>query len=182
LNSRPPVPQTGALTGLRYAPLIGADYSYRLLAAQAAENERALAHRGATTYRVIHLLHRPPQPGLLVKRLLSATINSLRAFAYGFANETALREEMLLLVAGVLLGFVIAPSVAWYVMMIGSLLVLMSIEFLNTAVEKLADHVTPEQHVDIGRIKDYGSAAVFCAICLAGLIWLAALALRCGLI
>ena len=48
--------------------------------------------------------------------------------------------------------------------------------------EKLADHVTPDHHVEIGRIKDYGSAAVFCAICLAGLTWLAALAVRCGLI
>jgi diacylglycerol kinase (ATP) len=117
-----------------------------------------------------------------VKRLFSATINSLRAFGYGFRHEAALREEMVLLAAGVLVGLVVAPSVAWYVLMIGSLLVLLAVEFLNTAVEKLADHVTPEQHIDIGRIKDYGSAAVFCAICLAGLIWLAAIALRCGLI
>jgi diacylglycerol kinase (ATP) len=115
-----------------------------------------------------------------VKRLLSATINSLRAFGYGFRREAALREEMVLLVAGIIVGLFVAPNVTWYVLMIGSLLVLLSVEFLNTAVEKLSDHVTPEHHVDIGRIKDYGSAAVFCAICLAGLIWLAAIALRCG--
>jgi diacylglycerol kinase (ATP) len=66
--------------------------------------------------------------------------------------------------------------------MIGVLLVLLGIEFLNTAIEKLADHVTPEHHIDIGRIKDYGSAGVFCGICLAGIVWLAALALRLGLI
>ena len=80
--------------------------------------------------------------------------------------------------AGLLLGAVIAPTVAWYVAMIGSLLVLLSIEFLNTAIEKLSDHVTPEHHIQIGRIKDYGSAGVFCGICLCGLIWLAALAVR----
>ena len=40
----------------------------------------------------------------------------------------------------------------------------------------------PEHHKAIGRIKDYGSAAVFSAICLAGLVWLTALALRLGLI
>ena len=117
-----------------------------------------------------------------MKRLFSATINSLRAFGYGFVNEAALREEMLLLPAGLLLGLVIAPSVLWYAIMIASLLGLLSVEFLNTAVEKLADHVTPERDVHIGRIKDYGSAAVFCAICVAGLVWLAALAVRCGLI
>jgi diacylglycerol kinase (ATP) len=56
--------------------------------------------------------------------------------------------------------------------------VLLAVEFLNTAIEKLADYVTREQQVEIRRIKDFGSAAVFCGICLAGLIWLAALAVR----
>ncbi len=115
-----------------------------------------------------------------MKRIFSATINSLRAIIYGFRSEPALREEMFLLAAGLLLGLLVAPSVAWYVAMIGSLLVLLAIEFLNTAIEKLSDHVTPEHHMEIGRIKDYGSAGVFCGICLTGLVWLAALALRCG--
>jgi len=117
-----------------------------------------------------------------VKRLFSATLNSLRGFAYGIRHEAALREEAILLVVGILLGFAVAPSVAWYVAMIGSLLVLLAIELLNTAVEKLADYVTLERHVEIGKIKDFGSAAVFCGICLAGLIWLAAIALRFGLL
>jgi diacylglycerol kinase (ATP) len=42
--------------------------------------------------------------------------------------------------------------------------------------------VTPEQNTDIRRIKDFGSAAVFCSLCLAGLIWFTALVARCGLI
>jgi diacylglycerol kinase (ATP) len=53
---------------------------------------------------------------------------------------------------------------------------------LNTAIEKLADHVTREQHADIRRIKDFGSAAVFCGLCLAGLVWIAAIAVRFGLL
>jgi len=117
-----------------------------------------------------------------VKRLFSATLNSLRGFAYGIRHEAALREEAILLVVGILLGFAVAPSVAWYVAMIGSLLVLLAIELLNTAIEKLADYVTLERHVEIRKIKDFGSAAVFCGICLAGLIWLAATALRFGLL
>jgi diacylglycerol kinase (ATP) len=117
-----------------------------------------------------------------VKRLFSATINSLHGWAYGFRTEPALREEMFLLLAGVLLGLVAAPSVAWYVAMVGSLLILLAIEFLNTAVEKLADFVTREWQTEIRRVKDFGSAAVFCAIWLCGLIWIAAIAIRCGLI
>ena len=117
-----------------------------------------------------------------MKRIFSATINSLRAIGYGFRNEAALREEMVLLAVALIAGIFIAPTVAWYVAMIASLLCLLAVEFLNTAVEKLSDHVTPEHHKAIGRIKDYGSAAVFSAICLAGLVWLAALALRVGLL
>jgi len=117
-----------------------------------------------------------------VKRLFSATLNSLRGLRYGVRHEAALREEAILVVAGILLGLAVAPSVAWYVAMVGSLLVLLAIELLNTAVEKLADYVTLERHVEIRKIKDFGSAAVLCGICLAGLIWLAAIALRFGLL
>jgi diacylglycerol kinase (ATP) len=117
-----------------------------------------------------------------VKRLYGALINSIRGLRSGIAHEAALREEMMLLAAGVLLGLIVAPSVIWYVMMVGSLLVLPAVEFLNTAIEKLADYVTRERQAEIRRIKDFGSAAVFCAICFAGLVWLAAIAVRCGLI
>jgi diacylglycerol kinase (ATP) len=121
-----------------------------------------------------------PKLGLTLKRLFSATLNSLRGLGFGVKHEAAIREEAVLLAVGILLGIVVAPSVAWYVAMIGVLLILLAVELLNTAIEKLADYVTRERHVEIRRIKDFGSAAVFCAICFAGLTWLAALAVRCG--
>lgn len=117
-----------------------------------------------------------------MKRLFSATANSLRGLVDGVRTEPAVREEAILLALGLPLGLVIAPGVIWYVAMIGALLVVLAVEFLNTAIEKLADYVTREQHVDIRRIKDFGSAAVFCGLCLAGLVWLAALAVRLGLV
>jgi diacylglycerol kinase (ATP) len=115
-----------------------------------------------------------------LKRLFSATTNSLRAIIDGVKTEPAIREEMVLLTAAVPLGYVVASSATWYIAMIGVVLIVLAIEFLNTAVEKLADHVTPEEHDEIRRIKDFGSAAVFCALCLAALVWLTALAVRCG--
>jgi diacylglycerol kinase (ATP) len=117
-----------------------------------------------------------------LKRLYSATQNSLRGLIDGFKTEPALRDEALLVLAGLVLGVPIAPSAAWYVAMIGALLVILAVEFFNTGLEKLADHVTREQHSEIRRIKDFGSAAVFCGLCLAGLVWLTALAVRCGLL
>ena len=117
-----------------------------------------------------------------MKRLFSATVNSLRGLLDGFKTEPALRDEVVLLAAAVVLGLVVAPSAAWYAAMVGAVLVILAVEFLNTAIEKLADHVTPEHNNDIGRIKDFGSTAVFCALCLAGLVWLAAIAVRFGLL
>jgi diacylglycerol kinase (ATP) len=117
-----------------------------------------------------------------VKRLFSATKNSLRGIVDGIRTEAAVREEAIIFVIAVPLGIFVAPSFAWYVAMIAALLVVLAVEFLNTAIEKLSDHVTPEQHRDIGRIKDFGSSAVFCGLALVGLVWLAAIAVRCGLL
>jgi diacylglycerol kinase (ATP) len=115
-----------------------------------------------------------------VKRLFSATQNSLRGLVDGVKTEPALREEAILLIIAVPLGFFLAPNIAWYVAMIVALLVVLAVEFLNTAIEKLADHVTREQHADIRRIKDFGSAAVFCGLGLTGLVWIAAIMVRLG--
>lgn len=117
-----------------------------------------------------------------MKRLFSATINSLRGLSYGLRTEAAVREEAIALVLALPVAFVMAPSWAWYLAMVGALLVVLAVELLNTAIEKLSDHVTRERHPDIGKIKDFGSAAVFCTLVLAGLVWLAALAMRLGLV
>ncbi len=119
---------------------------------------------------------------LAVKRLFSATKNSLRGLAYGIRTEPAIREEAVVFVLALPIGLFVAPTLVWYVAMIGVLLVLLAVELLNTAIEKLSDHVTPDHHPEIGMIKDFGSAAVFFALALSGLIWLAAIAARCGLI
>src|SRR4029077_4466720 len=64
-----------------------------------------------------------------VKRLFNATINSLRAIGYGFRREAALREEIIALLAGLIAVVFIAPTVAWYMAMIASLLGLLAVEF-----------------------------------------------------
>ena len=117
-----------------------------------------------------------------MKRIYSAAKNSLRGLIDGVRTEAAIREEVIVFVLGVPIGAFIAPGLAWYVAMIAALLAVLAVEFLNTAIEKLSDHVTPERHRDIGRIKDWGSSAVFCALALAGLVWLAAVAVRLGLV
>ena len=58
------------------------------------------------------------------------------------------------------------------ILLIMSLCVVLITELLNTAVEKLCDHVSTDIHLLIGRAKDIGSAAVFVSLLLAAFVWL----------
>jgi diacylglycerol kinase (ATP) len=115
-------------------------------------------------------------------RIYHATLNTFRGLSSAARSEAALRQEIAVLAIAIPAGFFLAPNVGWYVAMIGVLWVVMATELLNTALEKLADHVTPEWHAQIGMIKDCGSAAVFCVLCLAGLVWIAGIAVRFHLV
>jgi diacylglycerol kinase (ATP) len=111
-------------------------------------------------------------------RLWKAFLNTLAGFAWGVRHERALQEECAAMVVGLPLSVVIAPGIGWWLALVGSLLVLLIVELLNTALEKLSDHVTPQHHQAIKVVKDLSSAAVFCALSLAVMIWAAALVVR----
>ena len=115
-------------------------------------------------------------------RLYRATLNTFRGLTLAARSEAAVRQEIAVLAIAIPLGFFLAPGAGWYVAMIGVLWMVMAVELLNTAIEKLADHVTPEWHSQIGMIKDCGSAAVFCTLCLAALVWIAGIAVRFNLV
>jgi diacylglycerol kinase (ATP) len=117
-----------------------------------------------------------------VLRLYQATLNTFRGLTWATRSEAALRQELVALVIAIPLGLVLAPSPGWYLAMVGILILAASVELLNTAIEKLSDHITREHHPQIGVVKDMGSAAVFCVLCLGALIWMTALALRFGLL
>jgi diacylglycerol kinase (ATP) len=99
-------------------------------------------------------------------------MNGLRAAA---SSEAAFQQELIALVVAVPLALVIATT-AWSALaLIGVVLVVMIVELLNTAIEKLADRVTLEQDPMIGRAKDMGSAAVGLTLLIAGAVWLLAI-------
>jgi diacylglycerol kinase (ATP) len=111
-----------------------------------------------------------------------ATLNSWRGLMAAAKSEQAFREELLALVIAVPLAFVVTAEAWKRLALIGVVLLLIVVELLNTAIEKLSDHVTATHHPDIGRIKDMASAAVGVALAIAGLTWLLAIAERLGLI
>ena len=113
-----------------------------------------------------------------VARLVHATANSANGLRQALRREAAVRQEAALIAVAIPLGLAVAPNAGWYVAMIAALLMLIAVELLNTAIEKLADHVTPGWNTEIGLVKDLGSAAVFAMIVMTGMIWLTAAALR----
>ena len=115
-------------------------------------------------------------------RMWRATLNSWRGLIAAAKSERAFREELLALIIAVPLAFVVASQPWKRLALIGVILLLMAVELLNTAIEKLSDHVTPALHPDIGRIKDISSAAVGVALAIAGFTWLLALAEWIGLL
>jgi len=73
------------------------------------------------------------------------------------------------------LSFFVATDVWTWAALVGSILFVLTIEFLNTAIERLCNHIEPKKHEAIRITKDLASAGVFFALVLAGLVWAVAL-------
>ena len=107
-----------------------------------------------------------------MKRLWQATINSWHGLIAVTQSEAAFREELALLVVGTPLAFFLTPDVGERFLLIGTLVFVLIIELLNTAIEKLSDRVTSAPDPAIKRIKDMGSAAVLLSLLSAGAAWI----------
>ena len=119
---------------------------------------------------------------VVLSRMWRATINSRNGLVFAFRSEQAFREELAALVLAVPLALLIGVTPFRKVELIFVVLLLMVVELLNTAIEKLSDRLTTEHDPQIGRVKDMGSAAVGIALVIAGVTWLFAIAERIGLI
>jgi diacylglycerol kinase (ATP) len=104
-------------------------------------------------------------------RLWRATGYSLAGLQAAFRHEQAFRQEVYLLCAVVPLGLWLGDTGVEKVLLIGSWLIVMLAELLNSAVEAVVDRIGSEQHELSGRAKDIASAAVMVALALAGLTW-----------
>ena len=109
-------------------------------------------------------------------RAWRATVNSWNGLAFAIRSEQAIREELAALILSVPLAWLIGTTPARRIEMVAVILLLLVVELLNTAIEKLADRLTTDHDPQIGRVKDMGSAAVGVALIIAGAVWLLALA------
>ena len=113
-------------------------------------------------------------------RWLRATVNTWHGLIAAARSEAAFREELVALALAVPLAFLVAVETWKRCLLIGVVVLLLIVELLNTAIEKLADRLTREIDPEIGRVKDMGSAAVGLALVTAIVVWLVALTERFG--
>lgn len=114
-------------------------------------------------------MNKPGRRGL--PRLMDATRYSMRGFRAAWTHEEGFRTECVLLL-------LLAPAAVWlaqtgieFVLLIGSCLMVMLAEVINSAIESVVDRVGLERHPLSGQAKDLGSAAVFICMMMVLLVW-----------
>jgi len=105
-------------------------------------------------------------------RLLKATSYSWAGLCAAWRHEAAFRQEMLLVVLLGPVGLWLGEGGLGKALLLGSLLLVLMVDLLNSAVEAVVDRTGAEHHELSGRAKDLGSAAVIVSLLNLGVIWL----------
>ena len=104
-------------------------------------------------------------------RLWNALGYSRDGLAAAWKNEAAFREEVLLAAIAIPLALFLGKTGVDRSILIGSIILILIVEILNSAVEAVVDKASPEKHELAKRAKDMGSAAVLLSLINAAAIW-----------
>lgn len=104
-------------------------------------------------------------------RLYYATLYSVKGLHAAFLSEPAIRQELAAIALLLPLACYLEVTLSEKLLMIMSLFIVLIAELLNSSIEALADRVSDEVHVLIGKAKDIGSAAVFISLLLVAVVW-----------
>ncbi len=104
-------------------------------------------------------------------RLINAFGYSRDGFAAAWRHEAAFREEVMLAIVTIPLGLWLGQGGVEKALLVGSILLVLVVELLNSAVEAVVDRVSDEHHDLSKRAKDIGSAAVLATLILAAAVW-----------
>ena len=111
-----------------------------------------------------------------LRRLVDATRYSLAGLAAAVRGETAFRQELLLAAVAIPLGLVLGRTGVERALLVGSVLLVLVVELVNSAIESVVDRVSVEPHELAKRAKDLGSAAVMLSLVFTAVVWLLVLA------
>jgi diacylglycerol kinase (ATP) len=104
-------------------------------------------------------------------RLWNATGYSRDGILAAWRHEAAFREEILLAAITIPLAFYLGKTGVERALLVGSIILILIVEILNSAVEAVVDKASPEKHDLAKRAKDMGSAAVLFSLVNAAVIW-----------
>ncbi|UCV29013.1 diacylglycerol kinase [Ferribacterium limneticum] len=104
-------------------------------------------------------------------RLWNALGYSRDGLSAAWKNEAAFREEVLLAAITIPLAFYLGNSGIDRALMVGSIILILIVEILNSGLEAVVDKASPEKHELAKRAKDMGSAAVLLSLINAAVIW-----------
>jgi diacylglycerol kinase (ATP) len=104
-------------------------------------------------------------------RLLNAFRWSLAGFASALRHEEAFRQELTLCALLAPVGLWVGDGGGERALLVGSLLAVLVVELLNTAVESAVDRIGADHHLLSKRAKDLGSAAVFLSLVNVAVTW-----------
>lgn len=106
-----------------------------------------------------------------LQRVWRAFHYSLDGFRAAYKCEDAFRQEALLAALLVPLTFFLPVGGAGRALMIASVLLVLIVELINSAIEATVDRVSLDRHHLSKRAKDIGSAAVFLALSNVVIVW-----------
>jgi diacylglycerol kinase (ATP) len=106
-----------------------------------------------------------------LRRLMNAAGYSLHGFASAYRHEDAFRQEVLLAALLIPIALVLDVGGVGKALMIASVLLVLIVELLNSAIEAAVDRISLDRHRLSKRAKDIGSAAVFLSLVNVVCIW-----------
>lgn len=106
-----------------------------------------------------------------LRRLINATGYSVEGLKAAYQNEDAFRQEVLLAVVLIPLGLWLGADALSRALLMGSVLLVLIVELLNSAVEATVDRISLENHRLAKRAKDIGSAAVMLSLVNLAAVW-----------
>ena len=110
-----------------------------------------------------------------LQRVINATRYSLEGFAAAARHEDAFRQELMLAAVLVPLGLWLGNDGVERALLAASVLMVLVVELLNSAIEATVDRVSLDDHRLAKRAKDLGSAAVMMALVTVAVVWLVVL-------
>ena len=106
------------------------------------------------------------------QHLVNATRYSIKGLIQTWSSEAAFRYEIYVSIVALPTAWILGRNAAERALLIGSVVLILVVELVNSAIEAVVNRVGPERHELSGRAKDTASAAVFCSIILATAVWL----------